>query len=435
MTTKQTVLADYLNSAKWTARDLANAVNGWLEARGRAGERIHPTTPYHWLAKGFCPYPPYPLVVAEVLSAHLGAAIAPHDIWPGKMVATPPPRTADDSLSAVWDADDVVAQIADLVRNPPTQCNGVSGPRLIISALDGLRHSPGPVARVTSGDAVRPALMALIARHIADLRLLDDRAGGGALNLRYVSSELHAVLDLLRNATSAADVREQLLLAAADLAQLSGWMHWDAGNYGAGQRYLFLAIRAARAAGESPVPSISELATESAANSLGMLAYQSAHTGNPNDAIRLAEAAADRGRKATTATRARLAGRLATAHAAAGDTHAFRDAAEQARQLLDEHAADDAPPFLYYLNHDQLDAEAGQALIDLAARNTAESRRLLAEAVQLLTPLTSTGLRAEYQRSALLHGCYLVQAHLTQHDLEAAVAATRAATARLKAVP
>ena len=73
-------------------------------------------------------------------------------------------------------------------------------------------------------------------------------------------------------------------------------------------------------------------------------------------------------------------------------------------------------------------------LVDLAAHNPVDSKRLLNEAVELLTPLTSAGLRAEYQRSALLHGCYLVEAHLRQHDLEAAVAAARAATARLPGV-
>jgi hypothetical protein len=92
------------------------------------------------------------------------------------------------------------------------------------------------------------------------------------------------------------------------------------------------------------------------------------------------------------------------------------------------------PPFLYYLNADQLAAEAGQALVDLALRNPSGSAKLLNEAIDHLNPLTSTGLRAEYQRSAPLHGCYLVQAHLRQHDLEAAVAATRKATERLAGV-
>ena len=61
----------------------------------------------------------------------------------------------------------------------------VNGPDLVTPALDGIHHSPGKTAGGTvGGDRVRPALMTLITRHIAELRLLDDRAGGGAHNLR-----------------------------------------------------------------------------------------------------------------------------------------------------------------------------------------------------------------------------------------------------------
>ncbi|WP_395107580.1 hypothetical protein [Actinomadura sp. SCN-SB] len=435
MIAKQTLLTDHLDLLKWTPRELAHAINSWLEARGRASERIHPTTPYHWIRKGFCPYAPYPQIVAEILSAALGDAVTAHDLWPDKATPTAGgPKTAATNLTSSWNADDVVTQISQLSRDHPADTATVNGPDLVAPALDGIHHSPGRPTGTTGVDRVRPALMALITRHIAELRLLDDRAGGGALNLRYVSHELHTVLDLLRNATCEADVRERLLLATADLAQLSGWMHWDAGNHGTGQRYLLLAIRAARTAAESPKLELRTTAIENAANTLGMLAYQCAHAGRPTDAIRLAEAAAQLGRTASSATRARLAGRLATAHAAAGDIHAFRDAAEQARQHLDNRHPDDVPPFLYYLNTEQLDAEAGQALVDLAQLRPSESTKLLNEAIDLLTPLTSTGLRAEYQRSALLHGCYLVQAHLRQRDLEAAVTATRKATERLTGV-
>jgi hypothetical protein len=428
-------LSDQLDRLKWTPRELAHAINSWLEVRGRANERIHPTTPYHWVSKGFCPYAPYPQIVAEVLSTALGHRITAHDLWPGKAApATGGSRTAAGDLAAPWDAADVVTQLSELARAHPDETATASGHELVIPALDGIMHTPGAAVGPVGADRVRPALMRLITRHIAELRLLDDRAGGGALNLRYVNNELNTVLDLLRNAACEADVRERLLLATADLAQLSGWMYWDAGSHGTGQRYLLLAIRAARVAAESPTLELRTVATENATNALGMLAYQSAQAGQAADAVRLAEAAAGLGRSASPATRARLAGRLATAHAAAGDVHAFRSAADEARRHLDNRRQGDEPPFLYYLNADQLAAEAGQALVGLALRNPSGSAKLLNEAIDRLNPLTSTGLRAEYQRSALLHGCYLVQAHLRQHDLEAAVAATRKATERLAGV-
>ncbi|MGH8896501.1 MAG: hypothetical protein ACRDZ4_05615 [Egibacteraceae bacterium] len=87
-----------------------------------------------------------------------------------------------------------------------------------------------------------------------------------------------------------------------------------------------------------------------------------------------------------------------------------------------------------YLSPAQLAAEAGQALVDLAARNEGHARRLLSEAVEFLTPLTSTGLREDFQRSALLHGCYLALAYLRRGDLEQACATSRTALTRLPGV-
>lgn len=435
MSAKQTLLTEYLNRLNWTPRDLAHAINAWLEARGRTSDRIHPTTPYHWITKGFCPYPPYPRIVAEVLSTKLGGVITSADIWPGRQgLDRHQPASAIAALAADWDVDEVIAKISELLQENPERRLPSTGVPLVTAALDGIRHSPPRLAGTPGSAAVRPALMSLIARHIADLRLLDDRAGGGALNLRYVSGELHAVLDLLRGAATNGDIRGRLLLATADLAQLSGWMFWDAGNQGAGQRYLLLAVRAARAAAESSTSELRRLAAESATNTLGMLAYQSAHNGQPADAVRIAKAASEQSTHASPSTRARLSGRLATAHAATGDVHAFRDAADQASALLQDRRQGDGPPFLYYLNADQLAAETGQALVDLARHNPGQARLLLNEAVDLLTPLHSTDLRTEYQRSALLHGCYLVQAHLQLHDLEAAVKAVRKATERLAGV-
>ncbi|MGH3928566.1 MAG: GNAT family N-acetyltransferase [Pseudonocardiaceae bacterium] len=97
-------------------------------------------------------------------------------------------------------------------------------------------------------------------------------------------------------------------------------------------------------------------------------------------------------------------------------------------------APGEAPPFLYYLSDSQLRAESGQALVHLAERNPAHRRALLDEAIAHLIPLTAADLRQDYQRSALLHSCYLTQAHLTAGDIESATQATTTALTRLPAV-
>jgi len=131
---------------------------------------------------------------------------------------------------------------------------------------------------------------------------------------------------------------------------------------------------------------------------------------------------------------ARILGRAATAHAAAGNLAEFRTAAGEAQDLLAAASGTDDVPYLYYLNADQLAAEAGQGLLTLACQAQAFQTRLLKEAVDLLTPLSGIDSRVDYQRSALLHGCYLAEAHLRRRDLEASVEVTRVALTRLAEV-
>ncbi|WP_051752790.1 hypothetical protein [Streptosporangium amethystogenes] len=227
----------------------------------------------------------------------------------------------------------------------------------------------------------------------ASLRKLDDQHGGGALSLRYITSELRNVLDLVQCADYEPAVGHQLLTIVADLAQLVGWVHFDAQRPGAAERYLLLSERIARGLGE----------LGRAANAIGMLAYISAFTG-----------------------------RVATAAASAGDLSTFRQAAEKARQLLD--SAEVAPTYLYYLEPDQLTAETGQALVVLGEQMTVYRKPLLNEAIGLLSPISAVGARPDYPRSALLHGTFLTHAHLLRGDMEAAVDAGRAALTRLDEV-
>jgi hypothetical protein len=185
-------------------------------------------------------------------------------------------------------------------------------------------------------------------------------------------------------------------------------MAFDADLHAAAQRYQLLGLRLARAADASNRDAI-------IANILGMLAYQHASTGHPNDALRFAHAAVEHSKGSAAAVRARALGRPATANAAAGDLDAFRRAADQCRTLLTQRRPEDDPPHLYYFTDTQLDAESGQALVDLATTHPHHTRRLLHEATALLTPLAAAGTTHGFRRSALLHGIHLARAHLLAH--------------------
>jgi hypothetical protein len=219
-------------------------------------------------------------------------------------------------------------------------------------------------------------------------------------------------------------VGRRLLAIVADLAQLVGWLHFDSGAYGAAERYLLLSARIAGSLDEQG----------RAANAIGMLAYVSAFAGHGTETLRMADAAAGLCPPGDPLLGARIAGRVATAAAAAGDLSRFRESTETARHLMARGRTADVPTFLYYLEPVQLVAEAGQGLVVLAGRMAVYRKRLLGEAVALLAPISAIGQRPNYPRSALLHSTFLAEAYLALGDLDHAVDAVRAAVSRLDEV-
>jgi hypothetical protein len=200
----------------------------------------------------------------------------------------------------------------------------------------------------------------------------------------------------------------QLLRHAAGTAQLAGWLSFDARLDPAAHRYLLLAIRIARAAGD----------TGTVANAPGMLAYQHAASQDPDVALRFAHAAVEHSARSVPVVRARAWGRLATACASASDLPGFQRAIDRCRHFIEQRRPDD-PPSLYYLTPQQVDAECGQALVDLAQHARGRRPALLTEAAALLSPITAQGAAAGYRRSGLLHGIHLIRASILARDTEA----------------
>ncbi|MEY8042733.1 hypothetical protein AB8O55_25285 [Saccharopolyspora cebuensis] len=272
-------------------------------------------------------------------------------------------------------------------------------------------------------------MISMIQRHIAELRLLDDKVGGGVDSVMWVRTQLRAVLDLWTQTEHEPEVGRALLRSASQLAQLMGWMSFDAGDKGRAQRAYVLAMRLAHELGDN----------DSVINQLGMLSYITAHTGSADEAKLIATQAMHLARAAHPVVRARTAGRLATACAAAGDLSGFRSAADEAQTLLQKSLDEPPPAFLYYFDSPQLAAESGQALVDLANPRIStelktQRNRLLGQAVTALTPLAHVDHNSTHQRSALLHGCYLAWAHLRRGDIDSAAQVTVTAVRRLDAV-
>ncbi len=416
-----TALAEALRRAGMNPRQLAAAVNAWLEGRGLGSRRIDPTAPYAWVRHGYKPYDPIPSVVAAVLSEHFGYAVRVDQLWPSRQRAAVPAASGLVQDGSVDDMLQSLSELTTLSAGKHPDVAAASGPDLAAAVLDGLRTSLSWTHRRAGRERVLPMQVRLIGAHVEALRKLDDRHGGGALSLRYVTSELRNVLDLVQSADYEPAVGRDLMTIVADLAQLVGWVHFDAHRYGAAERYLLLSERVARGIGEQG----------RAANAIGMLAYVSAFAGHGQEAVHIASAA-EQCSPRDPILQARITGRVATAAAAAGDLSGFRRASEKARELLA--SADGAPAYLYYMEPEQLIAEAGQALVVLGEHMTVYRKRLLSEALDLLAPISKVGARPDYPRSALLHGAFLTKAYLLSGELEAAVAAARATLTRLSEV-
>ncbi len=418
-------LADALARAGLSGAAFAREINARLVARGLADRAIHSTTPYHWIRSGFMPYGPIPHIAAAVLSDYLGMPVSVSELWPQHPRSTITTLTAVAGLDGLATLDDMLRALGELValgsggEDPIGQADGFD----LLAAVHDENRVAGTWAGRPQHEKVLPSQVGLIAAHVAALRRQDDRHGGGALSLRYITSELRSILDLVRYADYERAVGRRLMEIVSDLAQLVGWVHFDAGRYGAAERYLLLSERVARAVGD----------LGRAANAIGMLSYVSAFAGHGARAIQIARAA-KRVCPDDPILRARTVGRVATAAAAAGDLGTFRAAAENAQQLLADHGGDGMPSFLYYLEPEQLVAEEGQGLVALAKHATGYQDRLLDDAIRLLAPISVIGARADYPRSALLHGCFLTEAHLLRGETEAAVDSARAAIDRLSEV-
>jgi hypothetical protein len=419
-----TPLAELLRLAEWGPRQLVASINARLSSQGRDRLRLDPTAGYPWVQRGFRPRPPIPDIAAAVLTERLGYTVTVDQLWPGRERLAPQ-RSAATGLDAVRHLDDLtreLTQLTTIAATPRSPIEDASGADLTAAVLDQL-HGAVLMARNRAGhEYVLAEQVDLIAAHVAALRRLDDRHGGGALSLRYVTAELRNVVELVEYANFDVSTGRQLLTIVADLAQLLGWLHFDSSRYGSAERYLLLSVGVCRTLGT----------TDRAANAIGMLSYVSAFAGHGPEAVRLAEAAAVECRTTDPVLRARLLGRDATAAAADGDLGRFRRSADRAAELLDRSRGPDTNAFLYYLSPAQLAAEAGQALVVLAERTTANRDRLLGEGIDLLAEAVAamitpgpSGEGPRYARSGLLHLTFLARAHLLRGELSEAVAILR----------
>lgn len=266
-----------------------------------------------------------------------------------------------------------------------------------------LVHEPEPLVSGLSGRRVSAGLTDRFTTMIAELRRLDDVAGGGTV-LSLAQHEFDLVAGLLDEASYDERTGRTLHVLLAELGQLAGWGAYDAGQPGLAQRYNVAALRAAHSAGDRAL----------GAHILGSTAKQAAHQGRSAEAVTLVETAlmGARGQE-TPSLRAELYVRLAYAAARSGDTTACTAAVSKARAQAEQLKPDDEPPWLYWVVPGWILAEAGDSLLQLPQADQAAA--LLDEGVALFDE--------SFTRDRQLYSIHLAEALAhpgPQRDLDAA---------------
>jgi len=248
----------------------------------------------------------------------------------------------------------------------------LTGPALTAPAHQWLVHEPEPLVSGLAGRRVSAGLADRLPAMIAELRTMDDVAGGGSV-LSLARQEFGWVAGLLDHASYDESIGRQLLAALAELGQLVSWGAYDSGQPGLAQRYNIAALRAAHSADDRFL----------GAHILGSMAKQAGHQGRSAEAVTLAETALAGARglespRLQAELHVRQAYALAAVHDATGCRAAISKACCHVEQLA---AVNDDPQWLYWVIPAWIIVEAGDSLLLLGHADQAAG--MLDEGVSL----------------------------------------------------
>ena len=336
--------------------------------RGVPGLNYDHSSIARWVA-GEQPRQPVPELIAEVFSMLLERRVSVPELG---MTAPASSARAGMTLAASWDdcvTDAVSLWKADVERRQFLRESAMAGAVSSAVALAWLVSPPAAAPARVGRRQVGEQAIAAIGEVVRSYRELDNRLGGGKLRgpvVEYLNTE---VAPLLTQGRFTGQTGRRLAVAAAELAQLAGWMAYDGGLHGHAQRSLTLALSFARHGGEDGL----------GAEILAAKAHQAVWLGQPAQAVDLARAAQATARRAGLPTLlAECYVMEAHGHAASDDARACASALSAAEAAFVRSARGNDPAWLRYFDEAYLAARMAhcfRALGDpaLAARYARQS--------------------------------------------------------------
>jgi len=202
-------------------------------------------------------------------------------------------------------------------------------------------------------------------RAIEAYRRWDNEHGGG-VHRRAVAAHLSEVCDLLTASSCPDHLARRLFAAAAQLAEIAGWMAHDVGREATAQRYFTLALQASEEAGDSPL----------GAEVLSRMARQMIHLRRPGEALELVHRAQrDAGGQASATTACLLHALEARAYAGLGATQEVHRAVGQAEDSLARSRPEEDPAWIGYFDPAELAGCTGDSYRVLSRHDPAQAVR------------------------------------------------------------
>lgn len=360
----QVPLRSALAKLGWSAERLIARTN---EVRVRRGSfPLHAKTAYHWL-RGTRPTAETINDVLVVLNRYATAPVTADDLgW-----AQPRARRTRRALDNPYDAR-ATTLLHETQGEPMHRRNFLllSGAGITATALDLMVISAESLHAAADGDPITPTLIGTVEQSVRQARALDDSEGSTPA-LLWTSGLWQNLASIINESSYTTTEAIRLHTAYIEMSETYGWMLFDAVRHPQAQRVYQAGLSLAREAIRHPD------IDRATANLLASAAYQATWLHQHKEADTLLAVAHARAPQALTPrVLAVLADRQITLAGEQRDSNQLRQAEEAAHSHLDNAGTASEPWWSLWLNHSDIDANAGCAW--LAADQTDHAERHLA---------------------------------------------------------